>query len=439
MEEQTLATTRLIPMHAIKGQSIDQTVHGRIRYAINPKKTNDGSLVKSFGCDPKTAASEMLLCKREYATFSGRSDEKKSDVVLYQIRQSFKPGEVTAEQALDIGMELARRFTKDKYQYIVATHTDHAHIHNHIIFNSTAIDGTKKFRNFYGSSQAIRKLSDLICIENSLSVITNPSGKHQDYGKWLGNKKPETYRDKLRKTINEIMARKPADFDLFLQMITDAGYEIKRGEHVAFRAKGQQKFTRLRSLGEGYSEKEIRAAIQGESVFVPKKHNRNRISSNKISLLVDIQAKLQAGKGAGYERWAKVFNLKQMAKTIAFLEENKIENYEELVKMSQNAAAEFQQLSKQIKLVEEQIYEANISRQNQKLENATDLSSLKNPVNTNTHASNQISELQQTKKKLLTKYRQQKNIMRDLQTVLANTKAIIKDNSHDKSGKSVCR
>lgn len=434
-----MATTRLIPMHAIKGQSIDQTVHGRIRYAINPKKTNDGSLVKSFGCDPKTAASEMLLCKREYATFSGRSDEKKSDVVLYQIRQSFKPGEVTAEQALDIGMELARRFTKDKYQYIVATHTDHAHIHNHIIFNSTAIDGTKKFRNFYGSSQAIRKLSDLICIENSLSVITNPSGKHQDYGKWLGNKKPETYRDKLRKTINEIMARKPADFDLFLQMITDAGYEIKRGEHVAFRAKGQQKFTRLRSLGEGYSEKEIRAAIQGESVFVPKKHNRNRISSNKISLLVDIQAKLQAGKGAGYERWAKVFNLKQMAKTIAFLEENKIENYEELVKMSQNAAAEFQQLSKQIKLVEEQIYEANISRQNQKLENATDLSSLKNPVNTNTHASNQISELQQTKKKLLTKYRQQKNIMRDLQTVLANTKAIIKDNSHDKSGKSVCR
>ena len=434
-----MATTRLIPMHAIGGQSIDQTVHGRIRYAINPKKTNDGSLVKSFGCDPKTAASEMLLCKREYATFSGRSDEKKSDVVLYQIRQSFKPGEVTAEQALDIGMELARRFTKDKFQYIVATHTDHAHIHNHIIFNSTAIDGTKKFRNFYGSSKAIRKLSDLICVENSLSVITNPSDKHQDYGKWLGNKKPETYRDKLRKIINEIMARKPVDFDQFLQMITDAGYEIKCGEHVAFRAKGQQKFTRLRSLGEGYSEKEIRAAIQGESVFVPKKHNRNRISSNKISLLVDIQAKLQAGKGAGYERWAKVFNLKQMAKTIAFLEENKIKNYEELVKMSQNAAAEFQQLSKQIKNIEEQIYEANISRQNQILENEASLSSLKNSVNTNTHTSNQISELLQTKKQLLTKYRQHKNTMRDLQTVLANTKAIIEDISHDKSGKSVCR
>ncbi|NLV48430.1 MAG: relaxase/mobilization nuclease domain-containing protein [Clostridiaceae bacterium] len=211
-----MATTRLIPMHAIKGQSIDQTVHGRIRYAINPKKTNDGSLVKSFGCDPKTAVSEMLLCKRDYATFSGRSDEKKSDVVLYQIRQSFKPGEVTAEQALDIGMELARRFTKDKFQYVVATHTDHAHTHNHIIFNSTAIDGTKKFRNFYGSSQAIRKLSDLICIENSLSVITNPSDKHQDYGKWLGSKKPETYRDKLRKTINGIMTKKPTDFDQFL-------------------------------------------------------------------------------------------------------------------------------------------------------------------------------------------------------------------------------
>jgi len=439
MEEQILATTRLIPMHVIKGQSIDQTVHGRIRYAINPEKTNDGSLVKSFGCDPKTAASEMLLCKREYATFSGRSDEKKSDVVLYQIRQSFKPGEVTAEQALDIGMELARRFTKDKFQYVVATHTDHAHIHNHIIFNSTAIDGTKKFRNFYGSSQAIRKLSDLICIENSLSVITNPSDKHQDYGKWQGSKKPETYRDKLRKTINGIMTKKPTDFDQFLQMMTEAGYEIKRGEHLAFRAKDQQKFTRLRSLGEGYSEKEIRAAIQGKSVFVPKKQNRSKINSNKISLLVDIQAKLQAGKGAGYERWAKVFNLKQMAKTIAFLEENKIENYEELIKMSQEVAAEFQQISKQIKLIEVKIYEAEMSRKNQILENEASLSSLKNPANTNTHASKQISELLQTKKQLLTKYRQQKNAMRDLQTVLANTKAIIIDNPHDKSGKSVYR
>ncbi|MDD2438535.1 MAG: relaxase/mobilization nuclease domain-containing protein, partial [Massilibacteroides sp.] len=344
-----------------------------------------------------------------------------------------------AEQALDIGMELARRFTKDKYQYIVATHTDHAHIHNHIIFNSTVIDGTKKFRNFYGSSQAIRKLSDLICIENSLSVITNPSGKHQDYGKWLGNKKPETYRDKLRKTISDIMAKKPTNFDQFLQMMTDAGYEIKRGEHIAFRAKDQQKYTRLRSLGDGYSEKEIRAAIQGKAVFVPKKQNRSKIDSKKISLLVDIQAKLQAGKGAGYERWAKIFNLKQMAKTIAFLEENKIENYEELVKMSQAAAAEFQQISKQIKNIEEQIYEANISRQNQILENEASLSSLKNSVNTNTHTSNQISELLQTKKQLLTKYRQHKNTMRDLQTVLANTKAIIEDISHDKSGKSVCR
>lgn len=426
-------------MHAIKGQSIDQTVHGRIRYAINPKKTNDGSLVKSFGCDPKTAASEMLLCKREYATFSGRSDEKKSDVVLYQIRQSFKPGEVTAEQALDIGMELARRFTKDKYQYIVATHTDHAHIHNHIIFNSTAIDGTKKFRNFYGSSKAIRKLSDLICIENSLSVITNPSDKHQDYGKWLGNKKPETYRDKLRKTINEIMARKPTDFDQLLQMMTDAGYEIKRGEHLAFRAKDQHKFTRLRSLGEGYSEKEIRAAIQGKSVFVPKKQNKNRINSNKISLLVDIQAKLQAGKGAGYERWAKVFNLKQMAKTIAFLEENKIENYEELVKMSQNAAAEFQQISKQIKLIEEQIYEAKLNCENQNSQMMADSSSHKIQMGIDKNPVNILDELQQTKKELLANYRQQKTNMREIQTVLANTNVILSDSYPEKSSKSVSR
>ena len=148
-----MATTRIIPMHVIKGQTIEQTVHTRTRYAINPDKTNQGNLVSSFGCDPKTAAAEMLLCKRQYETVSGHCDEKKSDIMLYQIRQSFKPGEVSAENALEIGRELASRFTKDKYQYIVMTHVDHAHIHS--ISCSTAIDCSREFCNFLGSNQAI--------------------------------------------------------------------------------------------------------------------------------------------------------------------------------------------------------------------------------------------------------------------------------------------
>ena len=143
-----MATTRLIPMHVIKGQTVAHTVHERLSYAINPEKTNSGQLVKAYGCEPETAAGEMLLCKKEYETYIGRSEEKKSDIVLYQIRQSFKPGEITPERAQEIGYELAMSFTKGKYQFVVATHTDHAHIHNHIIFNSTSIDHTQKFRNF---------------------------------------------------------------------------------------------------------------------------------------------------------------------------------------------------------------------------------------------------------------------------------------------------
>ena len=133
-------------------------------HSIQQKQTT------AYGCEPETAAGELLLCKKEYETYIGRSEEKKSDIVLYQIRQSFKPGEITPEKAQEIGYELAMSFTKGKYQFVVSTHMDHAHIHNHIIFNSTSIDHTQKFRNFLGSSEAIRKISDKLCLENGLSI-----------------------------------------------------------------------------------------------------------------------------------------------------------------------------------------------------------------------------------------------------------------------------
>lgn len=357
-----MATTRLIPMHVIKGQSIDHTVHMRIRYAINPKKTDNGTFVKSFGCDPKTAAAEMLLCKRQYETVSGRNDELRSDIVLYQIRQSFKPGEVTAEQALDIGMELASRFTKNKFQHIVATHTDHEHIHNHIIFSSTAIDHSKKFRNFYGSSQAIRKLSDLICIENNLSVIKNPAQKHQDYGKWLGDNKPVSLRDKLRQTIDDVMANKPADFTAFLQMMKAAGYEAKHGKYLAFKAVSQQKFIRLHSLSDNYSEDALRTVIAGETTHKPVQKRKRYGDPDRINLLVDIQAKLKAGKGRGYEQWAKVFNLKQLARTLAYLNENSISDYDQLVEKSRQLMKSQQQLDKQIRSISEELIEKKTLR-----------------------------------------------------------------------------
>ena len=352
-----MATTRLIPMHVIKGQTVAHTVHERLSYAINPEKPNSGQLVKAYGCEPETAAGEMLLCKKEYETYIGRSEEKKSDIVLYQIRQSFKPGEITPEKAQEIGYELAMSFTKGKYQFVVATHTDHAHIHNHIIFNSTSIDHAQKFRNFLGSSEAIRKISDKLCLENGLSIIEAPKQGPSHYGKWLGDKKPISWQEKLRQTIDAVMAQKPADFDTFLKLMMESGYEVKQGLHLAFKASGQQKFTRLRSLGEGYSEDELRSAILGKTVHTPKVKRPYRKNPDKIHLLVDIQAKLQAGKGPGYERWAKVFNLKQMAQTINFLTENNITDYETLVEKTKAATDRYHELSQQIKDLEKRMAE----------------------------------------------------------------------------------
>lgn len=321
-----MATTRIMPMHIIKGQSVAYTVHERLDYAMNPAKTRGGELVTAYGCDKATAAAEMLLTKRNYGAFTGKAVTQK-DVLLYQIRQSFKPGEVTPEQAQEIGCKLAMRFTKGRHQFIVATHIDQEHIHTHIIYNSTNMDATRKFRDFLGSGFAVRRISDRLCLEHGLSIVENPKRGNKHYGKWLGDKKPLSYQDKLRLAIDEILSQKPPSFDAFLSAMQTAGYEIKPGKHLAFRAPGQKKFTRLRALGDGYSEQEIRAVIAGKTPLSPSRSKAVRQEPQRVNLLVDIQAKLQAGKSAGYERWAKVFNLKQMAQTLNFLTENNLLEY----------------------------------------------------------------------------------------------------------------
>ena len=165
-----MAATRLIAMHINKGKTLAQCLEARTDYAQNPEKTEKGDLVTSYECDPMTVDEEFMLSKRKYQQITGLSP--KNDIIAYQIRQSFRPGEITAEEANRAGYELAMRFTKGRYAFIVATHTDRAHIHNHIIFNSTSLDGTRKFRNFYLSSFALQRISDLICLERGLSVIS---------------------------------------------------------------------------------------------------------------------------------------------------------------------------------------------------------------------------------------------------------------------------
>ena len=342
----------MLQRHANEGESIAEAIRDCLDYGKNPEKTEDGKYISSYECDPATVAAEFLLAKASYKAMTGREQKKGSDVLCYQIRQSFYPGEITPEEANRISYELAMRWTKGRHAFIVTTHTDKQHIHSHIYYNSTTLDCTRKFRNFWGSSFALRRLSDRLCLENGLSIVENPKprskGKFRNYGEWqAGQKKPLTYQDRLRAAIDTALAKKPTDFPAFLSLMEQAGYEVKqRRGAISFRAPGQERFTRLRSdtLGEGYSETDIRAALSGS-------RQRPGQPRQKINLAIDIQSRLQ-GKGPGYERWAKVFNLKQMAAALAYLQDNGLTDYEQLEQKATAATEHFHKLSDQIKSTE---------------------------------------------------------------------------------------
>lgn len=341
-------------MHYIAGKSILQCLSERIDYALDDEKTADSEYVSSYECDPDTAASEFALSKREYFTLTGRRQEH--DVIAYQIRQSFKPGEITAEEANHIGYEFAERFLKGNHAFIVCTHVNRHHIHNHIIWNSTAIDCRRKFRNFWYSTNAVRKLSDLICTEHELSVIENPKPHGITYDKWLGNNAKPSHREIVRAVIDDLLAGKPADFESFLKQLEEKGFGIKRGKHLTLLHSDFKKAIRLDSLGEGYTEADLQSVLSGEKEHTPKKR-RNIFSPQKNTLLIDIEAKLREGKGVGYERWAKVHNLKQMAQTVNYLREHSLLDYEELKRKSANATARYNDLSEKIKSAEKRMAE----------------------------------------------------------------------------------
>ena len=341
----------MIALHKNKGKSVAACLKSRTDYAQNPDKTEQGQLVSSYKCSPLTVDEEFMLSKRQYELVTGRS--QKSDVIAYQVRQSFKPGEVTPEEANRIGYEFAERFLKGKYAFIVATHTDRAHIHNHIIYNSTALDGTRKFKNFWLSSFAVQRLSDLICLEHQLSTIEYKP--YRERQKRIVYPPKESNRDRLCSVIDSILAEKPKDYEDFLQRLEQQGYEVKRGKHTAVKGKGQKRFIRFRTLGAGYSEDEIKAVIAGEAEHRP--HQKQPPKEQPFHLLVDIQAKLSEGKSEGYARWAKRYNLKEMSKTLIFLQENKIGSIEEMQERVDAATARYHELGDFIKGSEKRLAE----------------------------------------------------------------------------------
>lgn len=347
-----IAATRLIPMHVNKGKTIAQSLGDRTDYAKNPEKTDKGELVTGYQCDPMTVDEEFLLSKRQYEQITGR--RQRHEVIAYQIRQSFKPGEITPEEANRLGQELALRFTKGKYAFIVATHTDRAHVHNHIVFNSTSIDGTRKFKNFWLSSIALQKVSDLVCLENGLSVITpkpyRERTKRTDYPRRVKN------RDVLCEDIDAVLQKKPESFEAFLQELRALDYEIKYGKHISVKGKNQARFIRLSSLEEGYTEADLRAHFLGQQEHKPREKRNNHATARPFNLVIDIQSKLQ-NKGAGYQRWASVYNLKQMSKTLLFLRDHKIESMEQLDQLVQQQTAKRDALISSIQQSEKRLAE----------------------------------------------------------------------------------
>lgn len=354
-----MATTRHFTQHVNAGETIAEAIKDCTDYGKNPDKTRGGDLISAYECDPATVDAEFLLSKSKYKAITGREQKRDENILCYQIRQSFLPGEVTPEEANRIGYELGMSWTKGRHAFLVTTHIDKAHIHNHIYYNSTSLDCTRKFRNFWNSSFAIRRVSDRICLEHGLSIVKNPKprskGKFKNYGEWLGDNKPPTFQERLRAQIDAALLQKPADFAAFLLLMEAAGYEVKqgRGGFLSFRALGQERFTRCRAstLGEGYGPEDIRAIIEGRAPLPSSRATEPVKQGRKLNLLIDIQTRLQ-GKGPAYERWAKVFNLKQMAAALAYLQDNGLTEYEQLEKKAEQATEHFHALAGKSKTVE---------------------------------------------------------------------------------------
>ena len=357
-----MATTRIMPLHAGKGRTVGKAISDIIDYVKNPDKTDHGRLITSYQCDSRVADAQFLLDKQTYIARTGRVRDK-DDVIAYHLRQSFVPGEITPEEANRLGVELARRFTKGKHAFIVCTHIDKSHVHNHIIWNSTTLECDRKFRNFWGSTRAVRRLNDTICIENGYSIVEAPKRRGQNYNKWLGDTAKPSHKEQLRQAIDRALAQKPANMEELLHLLEQDGFIVhRRSKTISISAEGWGNNVRFDRLGDGYTLDDLLAVLSGQKEHTPRKLTAVQAAPSKVNLLVDIQDKFKAGKGTGYARWAKVFNLKQMAQTLNYLSEHGLLDYADLETKTTEATARYNALSAQIKAAEKRMAEIAVLR-----------------------------------------------------------------------------
>lgn len=331
-----MAVTKIMPIKSTLSKALD--------YIQNPDKTDEKMLVSSFGCSYETADIEFAF------TISQALD--KGNNVAHHLIQSFEPGEVDFEKAHEIGRQLADAVTKGQHEYVLTTHIDKGHVHNHIIFCAVNFVDHHKYvsnrRSYYG----IRNVSDRLCSENGLSVVVPEKGrKGKSYIEYQAEKAGTSWKGKLKLAIDTIIPQ-VSDFEELLARLQAAGYEIKRGKYISCRAPEQERFTRLKTLGPDYTEDAIKERIAGTQSRSAKAPKQNRGS---VSLLIDIKNSIKAQQSAGFEQWAKIHNLKQAARTINFLTEHKIEQYTQLTTRIAEITATSEQTTEDIKSVEKRL------------------------------------------------------------------------------------
>ena len=355
-----MAATRIMSIHINKGKTARQCIGERLDYIMNPKKTDGGILVSTYACSPETAADEFMLFRQEYQQNTGRTQD--NEVIGYHVRQAFKPDEITPEEANEIGKELASRMTDDQFAYVVATHIDKHHIHNHIIICSTDLEGQHKYRDVKQSAKDLAQISDSLCMEHSLSVIQNPQDKTVTYDKWQGNQRRFTHRDELRMIIDTALRMQPDGFDALMQLLEEAGCRIKRGVHISIKPPEGKRYIRLDTLGPEYDEASLRRTLAHDHVHIPK-IPRGDFTESQIKRLIDIEAKLRAGKGKGYQVWAERNNIDAKAQMVIFLKEHHIGSLEELNDQIQELTDQRDSLKASIRENQNRMKEINRQRQ----------------------------------------------------------------------------
>ena len=335
-------------MAVTKIKAIRGTLSKAIAYILNPEKTDEKLLVSSYGCASETAAREFEWTRR-IAEQKGMNPVR---IIARHVIQSFEIGEVTPELAHEIGKQFADEILGGKYEYVLTTHIDKDHVHNHLIFNAVDFVDYHAYKSYKRIYYDMREVSDRLCKENGLSVIPPSQNKGMGYKEYTEAKRGTSWKQKLKQTIDRLVIT-AKDYDDFLRLMQEAGYEIKTGKYISFRAEGQERFTRSKTIGENYTEERIKERIAGRT---PRRSQR-QTTPKGISLIGDIQERIRLIDSKGYEHKAKLTILKEAARTLSYLTENNLLQYADLEKKVEDVHSSYDRTGKELKVVEARLRE----------------------------------------------------------------------------------